>query len=40
MQWIHQRKQQGDDLTNLGGIETGKQFSWKNTAETLVRVLQ
>jgi hypothetical protein len=40
MQWIHQRKQSGDNLFNQAGVETAKKFTWKNTAETLLRVIQ
>lgn len=39
MRDIHIRKQNGDNLVNLAGIETAKKFSWKNTALTILRSL-
>jgi glycosyltransferase involved in cell wall biosynthesis len=40
MRYIHKRKQSGDNLFNQAGVETAKKFTWKNTAETLLRVIQ
>ena len=40
MRFIHEQKQSGKDLTNYNGIETAKQFSWKNTSDLIIKALQ
>ena len=37
MRKIHEQKQLSEDIINLTGIETAKEFSWENTVESIVR---
>ncbi len=39
MQFIHDKKQNGDLNLNKAGIETAQKFSWKRTASTIVEHL-
>ena len=39
MQSIHNKKQNRDNLFNRNGVETAKNFSWENSAKTIVQHL-
>ena len=36
MRKIHEQKESNEDIFNLSGIETSKEFSWENTVESIV----
>ena len=40
MKGVHQRKQSGKLAINDAGVQTSHLFTWKNTAETIVKNLQ
>lgn len=40
MQLVHDRKQSGQLELNMAGIETAKNLTWRNTAETIVQHLE
>ena len=39
MRDVHSLKQDGQLTTNQNGIDTGKHFSWKNSAQELINGL-
>ncbi len=39
MRDIHDKKRNGESLYNKAGVETAEKFSWKNTADAILKVL-